>query len=245
MQQHAPVAQLQNVGVTIDTTHILHDINLRVDAQRIVAVVGASGSGKSTLLRLLNGLQAPSAGQVLRAGQALDTSNLRQVRMNTGYALQQIGLLPHLSARDNIALPMHLAGWLDNDTQQRIDQLSERLRLSAQQLARYPSQLSGGQQQRVGLCRAMALQPDLLLLDEAFSGLDAITRNATHQRFSELRGSEINACLLVTHDLTEARKLADDLVIMRAGRIVRQGPCESVLQDPQDDYARELIETFA
>lgn len=209
-----------------------------------MAVIGASGSGKSTLLRLLNGLQAASAGIVLRNDKPLHDATLRATRQNTGYALQRIGLLPHLTAHRNIALPMILAGWDAQRIGVRINVLRERLQLTEAQLERFPTALSGGQQQRVGLCRAMALRPDLLLLDEAFSGLDAITRNDTYQQFEHIRGDEINACLLVTHDLAEASRLADDLVILRSGRIVRQGTRDAVLDDPQDAYAQQLIETF-
>ncbi|MEO0575219.1 MAG: ATP-binding cassette domain-containing protein [Pseudomonadota bacterium] len=239
-----PVAELKNVSVHINGQPILNDINLKIEANRVVAVIGASGSGKSTLLRLLNGLQPASGGTVLRDAEPLQPESLRATRMNTGYALQQIGLLPHLTARSNIALPMTLAGWAQDRSRARIDTLRQRLQLTDAQLDRFPAALSGGQQQRVGLCRAMALHPDLLLLDEAFSGLDAITRNDTYVQFEAVRQDEINACLLVTHDLAEAARLADELIILRDGRIVRQGARDAVLNDPQDAYAQQLIETF-
>ena len=239
------IAQLQSVCVDIAGQRILDDITLEIPAHTVVAVIGASGSGKSTLLRLLNGLQAASTGSVRRNGRALADCDLRAVRFNTGYALQQIGLLPHLSVFDNIALPMRLADRDHQHIRERVSTLAQRMQLSAAQLARYPAQLSGGQQQRAGLARALALEPDLLLLDEAFSGLDAITRSDTHAHFASMRGDEINSCLLVTHDLAEARVLSDYLVILRQGRIVRQGGRDDVLSDPRDEYAARLIEEFA
>ncbi|MEM8547265.1 MAG: ATP-binding cassette domain-containing protein [Pseudomonadota bacterium] len=243
-EAHHPVAELRGAGVTFAGQPILRDINLTVAAGSIVAVIGASGSGKSTLLRLLNGLQDTHQGEVYRHGQRLVDSDLREVRQRTGYALQQIGLLPHLSIASNIALPLKLAGWDAARQESRVQALADLMQLSTAQLARYPHELSGGQQQRAGLCRAMALRPDLLLLDEAFSGLDAITRVELHEAFLQLRGVELASALLVTHDLAEADRLADWLVILQRGRIVRQGPRDEVLADPQDDYAARLIETF-
>ncbi|MEM9172183.1 MAG: ATP-binding cassette domain-containing protein [Pseudomonadota bacterium] len=238
------VAQLDSVGVRIGENQILEDIDLLVPRGSVVAVIGASGSGKSTLLRLLNGLQQATSGRVLRDGRLLTSADSREIRFNTGYALQQIGLLPHLSVRQNIELPLQLAQWPRARRHERCDVLAARMQVSQAQLQRYPHELSGGQQQRAGLARAMALKPDLLLLDEAFSGLDAITRVELHDTFNALRGAEIDSCLLVTHDLAEANRLADRLVILRHGRIVRQGLREDVLNDPRDDYAARLIETF-
>ncbi|MEL7310862.1 MAG: ATP-binding cassette domain-containing protein [Pseudomonadota bacterium] len=236
------IAELRSVSVDIGERRILHDVDLKIPSGTIVAAIGASGSGKSTLLRLFNGLQHATDGLVMRNGQRIEQQSLREVRFNTGYALQQIALLPHLSVRDNIALPMRIAGRTDHNTTTRVQQLSGRMQLTEAQLDRYPAQLSGGQQQRAGICRALALAPQLLLLDEAFSGLDAITRSETHAQFLAMRGDEINSCLLVTHDLAEAKRLADYFVILSEGRIVRQGPRDDVLRDPQDPYAARLIE---
>ena len=236
------IAELQSVSVDIAARRILYDIDLSIPSGTIVAAIGASGSGKSTLLRLFNALQRTTRGRVLRDGVPIEKLSLREVRFNTGYALQQIALLPHLSVRDNIALPMRIAGRTEHNISTRVQQLSDRMQLTGEQLDRYPAQLSGGQQQRAGICRALALAPQLLLLDEAFSGLDAITRSETHAQFLAMRGDEINSCLVVTHDLAEARRLADYFVILSDGRIVRQGPRDEVLNDPQDPYAARLIE---
>lgn len=245
MTEPQAIAELRDVDVTIGDACILSQINLRLPPRAVVAVIGASGSGKTTLLKLFNGLRTPASGVVLRDGRPLNDGNLRDLRMDTGYALQQIGLLPHLTARQNIALPMRLADWPAERIAARIEVLLQRMQLSASQAERFPAGLSGGQQQRAGLCRALALQPSLLLLDEAFSGLDAITRLEIHERFNALRESEINACLLVTHDLAEARRLADQLVILKDGQIIRQGHTQDVMDDPGHPYARQLIETFA
>ena len=244
MHERAPIAELDDVDVVFGEARIVSGIRLSLPAGCVTAVIGASGSGKSTLLKLCNGLVRPSSGTVRRDGAPVADDRWRDVRRNTGYAMQEVGLLPHLSIRDNIALPLRLAGRDAAVIDARIEKLLEEMQLPADLAARYPAAASGGQQQRAGLARALALEPDLLLLDEAFSGLDAITRLATHERFATLRGTEINACLLVTHDLDEATRLADQLVILNAGRIVRAGPRDEVLEDPRDPYAAELIESF-
>ncbi|MEM7611473.1 MAG: ATP-binding cassette domain-containing protein [Pseudomonadota bacterium] len=244
MQTSTPTAEIRQVCVELGGTRILSDIDLRIPQATTVAIIGASGSGKSTLLKLLNGLRQPSAGEVLRDGRPIAAHDLRALRFSTGYALQEIGLFPHLSVRDNIALPMRLAGWQPDRIDARTDELIALMQLAPKAIDRFPTQMSGGQQQRAGLCRALALNPDLLLLDEAFSGLDAITRRQTHDHFVGMRGEQINSCLLVTHDLDEAARLADWLVILHRGRVVRQGPRDEVLDDPRDDYAARLIEAF-
>lgn len=244
MPEHAPIAELDDVDVVLGGAPVLSGIRLSLPTGCVTAVIGASGSGKSTLLKLCNGLVRPSSGTVRRDGAPVSGDGWREIRRNTGYAMQEVGLLPHLSIYDNIALPLRLAGREPATVAARVTTLLAEMQLPAALAARYPAAASGGQQQRAGLARALALEPDLLLLDEAFSGLDAITRLATHERFTELRGTEINACLLVTHDLDEATRLADRLVILNAGRVVRAGPRDEVLADPRDPYATELIESF-
>lgn len=238
------VVHLQQVGVSIQDETILTDLSLEVDADACVAVIGASGSGKSTLLRLINGMQRPTRGRVLRAGRDVADTPTQTLCRQTGYALQQIGLFPHLTVADNIGLPLKLAGIETAEREHRLMHLAERLGLTAAQLARYPQALSGGQQQRAGLCRAVILEPDVLLLDEAFSGLDAITRNEALDVFADFRSTRQFATIMVTHDLNEARKIADWLVVLDAGRIVRQGPRDDVLTDPHHPYAKALIEAF-
>lgn len=239
------VASLTAVGVTIDGREILSDIDFAVEELSTVAIIGASGSGKSTLLRLLNGMRLATRGDVLRRGKPIAEHDMQNLRRATGYALQETGLFPHMTVYDNIQLPFDLAGVPTNEARERIHQLTTRLQLTDAQLQRYPSQLSGGQQQRAGLCRALALNPDLLLLDEAFSGLDAITRNHALDTFLALREDQALTTVLVTHDLNEARRIADWLVVLDQGKIVRQGPRDEVLRDPVHPYARALIEAFS
>ncbi|MFK8052272.1 MAG: ATP-binding cassette domain-containing protein [Woeseiaceae bacterium] len=220
-------------------------IDLVIEPKTTTAVIGESGSGKSTLLRLLNGMQPADSGSVTRQGRPITSIGTQALRQNTGYAMQQIGLYPHRTIRENIALPLQLAGRVDQNSAQLVTSLARQLQLNDAQLDRYPTELSGGQQQRAGLCRALILQPDLLLLDEAFSGLDAITRSHALDAFLALKARTALTTVLVTHDLNEARKVADHLVVLYEGKIVRQGPKADVLQNPSHPYAAALIKAFS
>ena len=210
-------------------TTALDAVSLTFPADAITAVIGPSGCGKSTLLKLLNGLEQPDGGRVIAFGEALDYGNLPPLRRRMGYAVQGTGLFPHLSARDNITLLAQLARWSDADISTRLEALLELSQLEATQLDRYPHQLSGGQQQRVGLCRAMMLKPEVLLLDEPFGAIDPITRSDIQAQLLALHRAEPRTTVLVTHDMAEALKLADHLVIMAGGRIAHSEAKDSLL----------------
>lgn len=175
-------------------------LDLTLPPLRITAVVGASGCGKSTLLQLINGLLRPDVGEVRVFGQPLDYRDLPRLRRRIGYAVQQIGLFPHLTVRDNIAILAEREQWQRSRLRARIEQLLDMMDLAPALLGRYPHEISGGQAQRVELCRAMMLEPPLLLLDEAFSAVDPITRAEVHARFQALQRAEPRTVVLVTHD---------------------------------------------
>lgn len=189
-------------------------------AQRITAVIGPSGCGKSTLLKLCNGLERPDAGVVRVFDEELDYHALPALRRRIGYAVQGNGLFPHLNARRNITLLAALEGWSNSDTSARLEELLTLTQLPNELLDRLPHQLSGGQQQRVGLCRAMMLRPELLLLDEPFAAIDPLTRRDIHRQMLELHSAEPRTVILVTHDMREALRLADHVVVMNDGKIV-------------------------
>jgi osmoprotectant transport system ATP-binding protein len=207
------------------------------------AVVGPSGSGKSTLLQLINGLVRPSSGTVQVFGKPIDYHRLPELRRQIGYAVQGTGLFPHLTVETNITLLARLAGWDTERIRKRAQDLMERVGLPWAFAARYPHQLSGGQQQRVGLCRAMMLQPPLFLLDEPFGALDPITRDDIQQEFMRLQQSEPRTIVLVTHDLREALRLAQRLIVLERGRIVQQGPGKEIVNAPADDFVRNFFQT--
>ena len=230
-------------GVTFyrDSLPVLSDIDLVIPQDQLTAVIGESGSGKTTLLNHINGLLRPQKGSVEIFGDALDYADLPRIRRGIGYALQAVGLLPHLSVADNISLGARLAGWSTARCDERRARLMNLVRLPPQLAGRFPHQLSGGQQQRAGICRAMMEEPPLLLLDEPFSGADPLTRKGIHESFLALRTAEPATCVMVTHDLAEAATLAQHLVIMRDGRVVQAGPMASVFEHPADDFVARLL----
>ncbi|MCZ6827987.1 MAG: ATP-binding cassette domain-containing protein [Gammaproteobacteria bacterium] len=199
----------------------LEDVSLAFTPNCITAIIGRSGCGKSTLLRMCNGLTRPDSGEVMVFQQALDYASLPALRKRIGYAVQGTGLFPHLTVRANISLLAELENWSKPAIDQRLEQLLTLTQLQQSHLAKYPHQLSGGQQQRVGLCRAMMLSPELLLLDEPFAAIDPLTRMDIQEQLLALHEAEPVTTVLVTHDMQEALLLADEIVIMEAGRVVQ------------------------
>ncbi len=238
-------AAFDGVSLTRGTVRALDDVTVRMPGGQTTAVLGASGSGKSTLIQLAMGLLRPDSGSVSVLGAAIDYADPRPLRRRIGYAIQDVALLPHLSIEQNIRLPAVLIDWDPAETDTRLDELLTMMELPRDVLTRYPHELSGGQQQRAGICRAMMLRPELLLLDEPFSGLDALTRQGIHERFLELRRQEPISAILVTHEPQEAVNLADYLVVMRDGRVLQDGPVSAVIAAPADDYVRKLCTGLA
>ena len=220
---------------------VLEDVNLQLPAERTTAVIGESGSGKSTLLQLINGLLRPDRGEVRVFGASVNAADLIALRRRTGYAVQGSALFPHLDVRDNVTLLARLDGWDRERREQRLQRLLTLMELAPALADRFPHELSGGQQQRVSLCRAMMLEPPLLLLDEPFSAVDPITRSGIHDHFRRLAEAEPVTVVLVTHDLREAVDLASELVVLAAGRVARSGTTDSVRADPGAPWLARLF----
>jgi osmoprotectant transport system ATP-binding protein len=238
-----PDISFQGVSKAYDKEAALLDVTVAFVDGVTTAVVGPSGSGKSTLLQLINGLVRPSSGTVQVFGKPIDYDRLPQLRRQIGYAVQGTGLFPHLTVERNITLLARLVGWSTERIRTRAQELMERVGLPWTFATRYPHQLSGGQQQRVGLCRAMMLQPPLFLLDEPFGALDPVTRNDIQQEFLRLQQSEPRTIVLVTHDLPEALRLAQRLIVLDRGRIAQQGPGEEIVNAPADELVRNFFRT--
>ncbi|MEM8983052.1 MAG: ATP-binding cassette domain-containing protein [Pseudomonadota bacterium] len=238
-----PIAKLEFNAVSkrLGQQDVLRDLSLRVPAWGGMALVGESGSGKSTLLSLALGLIEPDSGSINLFDEPLTPTNVRTQRQRIGYALQETGLFPHLSVLDNLCLQGRLLGHESEQLQTRARLLAEQMHLDPDMLKRYPIELSGGQQQRAGICRAMLLEPELLLLDEPFSGLDVVTRNDIYDHFVALANARRCSFLLVTHDLNEAQRLCATVAVLRDGRIVDHGPSERVINDPRHDYVARLV----
>ena len=236
-------AAVRFAGVTkrYGSAEVLRQVDLELAAERTTAIVGESGSGKSTLLQLINGLVRADAGIVEVLGSDLETVDLLALRRRIGYAVQGSALFPHLDLTANVTLLARLLGWSSERMATRLGHLLELMELAPELAHRYPHELSGGQQQRASLCRAMMLEPPLLLLDEPFSAVDPITRVGIHAHFERLAASEPVTVVLVTHDLREAVKLASDLVILRNGSVAQAGPCDAVVAAPADAWIERLF----
>lgn len=233
-------AEFDGVSLQRGAVLALSDLSLKLPLRQTTAVLGASGSGKSTLVQLIIGLLRPDSGSVRTLGKAIDYANPGPMRKRIGYAIQDVALFPHLSIRDNILLPARLDNRDPAESTQRLDELLELMQLPADVLDRWPQELSGGQQQRAGLCRAMILRPELLLLDEPFSGLDTMTRRSIHEQFLTLQEAEPISSVLVTHDPQEAINLADYIVIMRGGKVQQHGAVSEVTDNPVNEYVAHL-----
>lgn len=228
---------LQNVSKRYDTTCALDNINFEFQPNKTTAIVGTSGCGKSTLLKCINGLITPDSGTLNVFGEALSQTNLLNFRRRLGYCVQHIGLFPHLSLSDNITLLARLSDWQADAIEQRLQLLTTTCELDQSLLQRFPHEVSGGQQQRAGLCRALMLKPDGLLLDEAFAAVDPITRIDIYRQFQQLQQLEKRTTLIVTHDVREALTLADVILVMRDGAIIHSQETAFYLGQPNPEQA--------
>jgi osmoprotectant transport system ATP-binding protein len=232
---------LKSVSKAYGDVAALDEVSLTFTANRVTAIIGRSGCGKSSLLRMCNGLARPDRGEVVVFDEIINYRALPALRKRIGYAVQGTGLFPHLTVRDNISLLAKLGNWSDASVQLRVDQLLALTHLQHSQLTKYPHELSGGQQQRVGLCRAMMLGPELLLLDEPFAAIDPLTRLDIQEQLLVLHAAETVTTVLVTHDMGEALLLADEIVIMESGRIVYASSKASLLQQYPNHEPNRLL----
>ncbi len=239
----APPALLELRGVSkrFGAAEALRGVDLALAQGQTGVLIGLSGSGKSTVLRLVIGLLSPDAGEVRFDGQRVDAASAQPLRLRMGYVIQDGGLFPHLSARENVALMPRYLRWPAARVQQRIGQLRELVRLPERSLARYPAELSGGERQRVSLMRALVLDPSVLLLDEPLGALDPITRAELQQELREIFRALGKTVLLVTHDLGEAAHFGDWVALMRGGQIVQRGPFRDLLERPADAFVQRFV----
>lgn len=240
MTDHRSIV-FKEVGKHFDGQWVFRNVSLDLPIGTISAIIGESGCGKTTLLQLINGLHEPDEGSVEVLGEPVPKTGLDVFRQRMGYAVQGAGLFPHMTVAENVALPARIKGWSGADIDTRRGELFQFMGLDDGLAVHFPHQLSGGQQHRVGLCRALMLHPELLLLDEPFSAIDPITRHEIYPEFEALRQHENVSVLLVTHDMREAVRLADFLVVMGEGGILRSGPKDEVVADPGDDTVRRLL----
>ncbi|MBD2459992.1 ABC transporter ATP-binding protein [Oscillatoria sp. FACHB-1407] len=213
-----------------------------IETGKLVVILGPSGCGKTTLLKMVNRLYEPTSGNIY-----IDDINIRRVkvtalRQKIGYVIQQSGLFPHMTVAQNIAVVPKLLGWSRSRIQSRIDELLDLIKLPPEEYCdRFPSQLSGGQQQRVGLARALAADPQVMLMDEPFGAIDAITRATLQDEILRLQRQLKKTILFVSHDVEEALRLADSILVMRAGQIVQYDTPFNILAKPADQFVHDLM----
>lgn len=224
------------------TTPAIRSCSFTVPSGDFVVLLGPSGCGKTTSLKIVNRLYEPTSGTVTIGGIDIRELEPTELRRRIGYVIQQIGLFPHMTVEQNIAVVPDLLGWSQERQRQRVRELLTLVELPPEEYCgRYPAQLSGGEQQRVGVARALAGDPDVVLMDEPFGAIDAITRATLQDELLRLQRKLQKTVLFVTHDVEEALRLADSIVIMRNGQIVQMGTPLEILTQPADDFVRELV----
>ena len=234
--------EFRSISKRFKSKQVLTDINLHIDQGHLVAIIGESGCGKTTMLKMINRLITPTSGTIFLKGQDIQTINEVALRRNIGYVIQQTGLFPHMTVRENIQLIPKLEKMSGEALAQRTEQLMQMVGLDCDEyLNRYPTQLSGGQQQRVGVARAFATDPDVILMDEPFSALDPITRSDLQDELVSLQSNLKKTIVFVTHDMDEAIKIADMICIMCDGRILQYDTPENILKNPADEFVSNFV----
>lgn len=220
----------------------INHVSLEIKAGEFVVLLGPSGCGKTTLLKMVNRLYEPTSGTIEIDGRDIRTIPAETLRRGIGYVIQQNGLFPHMTVEDNIAVVPRLLKWDKKKISERVDELLNLMHLDPQVFRkRRPSQLSGGQQQRVGIARAMAADPQILLMDEPFGAIDAITRTSLQDELHRIQRQLKKTVLFVTHDVSEAFRLADRIVILQAGKVVQVGTPFEIMANPANDFVRQLV----
>jgi osmoprotectant transport system ATP-binding protein len=235
------VIEFQQVSKYFGDRAAVKDLTLHFKEGAFTVLIGTSGSGKSTTLKMINRLESHDSGTIRFAGEDIRQQPLLALRRRMGYAIQSIGLFPHWTVAQNIATVPQLLKWPKARTQARIDELMALLGLEPELHDRYPHQLSGGQQQRVGVARALAADPEVLLMDEPFGALDPVTRGALQQEMRRIHQLLGRTIVLVTHDIDEALRLADHLILMDNGEVVQQGTPLEMLTQPANAFVRTFF----
>jgi len=241
LEAETGVLELSGAEKTYGEHRALHPVDLAIEPGRTTVLIGPSGSGKSTVLRLMIGLVRPDAGVVRFDGRPVEPETVVELRRRMGYVIQEGGLFPHLTARRNVTLLPGYLGWESPRREQRVEELAELTRMPLELLDRHPVQLSGGQRQRVSLMRALALDPEVLLLDEPLGALDPMIRADLQDDLRRIFRSLGKTVVLVTHDLAEAAHFADRIVLLRQGRVVQEGTLEDLVERPASEFVGEFI----
>lgn len=237
------IIRLEQVRKSFDNRQVLCGIDLAVKEGEFLTVIGRSGCGKTTMLKTINGLHRPDSGSVFVEGQDLSKTDIIKLRRKIGYVIQNRGLFPHMTVEKNITYVPVISGKKNKSENRNLAlRLLKTVGLTEDMLERYPSQLSGGQQQRVGIARALAADAKIMLMDEPFGALDEITKQAMQEEILRLHRELGITIVFITHDIREAVKLGDRMLVMDQGRILQLDKPEQIQQHPADEFVRELIE---
>lgn len=222
-------------------TVAVQNLNLEVKKGELICLIGPSGCGKTTTMKMINRLISPSQGTIYIEGEDIMKKDPVKLRRSIGYVIQQIGLFPHMTIAENISIVPRLLGWSKKRKMERAKELLKLVDMPEDTLSRYPHELSGGQQQRIGVLRALAVEPPVILMDEPFGALDPITRDNLQDEFKKLQKKLDKTIVFVTHDMDEALRMADRIVIMRDGQVVQVATPDELLSNPADDFVEEFI----
>jgi len=234
--------EIDRVSKSYGERRVVDRLSLTVGAGELCVLLGSSGCGKSTTLRMINRLIPTDAGTIRVGGENVTSVPAEALRRRIGYAIQSIGLFPHWTVEDNIATVPRLLKWREAPVRDRVGELLELFRLDPPTYrGKYPHQLSGGEQQRVGVARALAADPELLLMDEPFAAVDPITRDALQSELAHIHRATGKTIVFVTHDIEEALRLATQIAIMERGRIVQLGTPLDILENPANDFVRDFV----
>ena len=234
--------RLEHVTKSFGRYKALDDVSIVVEEGEFLTVIGRSGCGKTTMLRMISGLQKPDSGKVYAAGEDVGEADLIRLRRKIGYVIQNKGLFPHMTVEKNIIYVPVISGQKDKRQNRKLaEELIGLVGLEREMLDRYPEELSGGQQQRVGIARALASRPKLLLMDEPFGALDEITKRAMQNELLALQKKLGMTVVFITHDIREAMKLGDRVLVMEQGKIAQCDTPENVKKNPADEFVKELI----
>jgi osmoprotectant transport system ATP-binding protein len=236
-----PAVELRNVSKRFGERAVLERVSFLVERGETLVLLGSSGSGKTTTLRMINRLVEPDEGEIEVDGREVRAWDPIRLRRQTGYVIQEVGLLPHLSVFENVELVPKLEGWSQDRRRSRARELLARVGLPADEFGvKKPGELSGGERQRVGVARALAIDPPLLLMDEPFGALDPVNRRRLQDEFREMQRSLRKTIVFVTHDVAEALKLGGRIGVMHQGRLLQLGTPEQILREPASDFVSEL-----
>lgn len=242
MAAKPPMVEFKNVSKIYPGGKVaVENINLRIERGEFVCFIGTSGGGKTTTLRMINGMLIPTGGDITVDGKNIHDIDPIELRRSIGYVIQNIGLIPHMTIRDNITLVPKLLKWPKEKRDARAKELIKMVELPEEFLDRYPSELSGGQQQRIGVIRALAADQQIILMDEPFGALDPLTREALQRLVKRLQQQMGRTIIMVTHDMDEAIRLADRIVIMDQGHIIQNASPDDVLTHPANEFVANLI----